>query len=197
VDLDEPAIYESPEHEPRLRALVLRQGRLGRPNAIDYFVFRWGLFANFPQFAIGRPWWDNWFLWKARKLNAALVDASGIVLAVHQNHDYSLPDGSQDVMQCEEARQNYKLAGRGFRTIEDATHKLTPDGIKYDFWHLLIPAKRAVLRWWWALLRITGPVRHPLGLRREDIVNMLGRIGLLSSRSSTKPLSPRSGSWCL
>ncbi len=183
VDLDEPTIYESPEQEVRLRALVSRQGVLGRPNAIDYFVFPRGLFPNFPPFAIGRPWWDNWFLWKACESNTALVDASEVVVAVHQNHDYShLPQGSQDVMQCEEAKQNRELAGRGFCTIEDATHRLATHGIRYNFRRHLLRTKRAVLPWWWAFLKITGPVRHPLGLRQEKIAGVLGRIRLLSSR---------------
>src|SRR6202007_2713596 len=108
-------------------------GRLDAAGAIDYFVFPKGPFRNFPPFVIGRPWWDDWFLWKARNSNVALVDATEFVLAVHQNHEYALPDGSQNVMQCEEAARNKTLAGRGFCTIEDATHKLTPSGIAYNY----------------------------------------------------------------
>jgi hypothetical protein len=187
VDLDEPAIYNSADQEGRLRDLVSRRGRMGRPNAIDYFVFPRGIFQNFPPFAIGRPWWDNWFLWTARNSKAALVDASEVVLAVHQNHDYShLPKGAQDVIQCEDSEQNKLLAGRGFCTIADATYKLTPHGIKYSLWHLLAPTSRAttraVLPCWWEFLRITGPIRHPLGLRQGKIASALSKIGLPSNR---------------
>jgi hypothetical protein len=192
VDLDEPAIYESPEQETRLRALVLQQGQLAGPTWIDYFVFPRGLFPNFPPFAVGRPWWDTWFLWKARKSRVPLVDASKVVLAVHQNHDYShLPHGSQGVMQCEEAIQNHKLAGGGFCTIKDATHKLTSEGIAHNFWHVLAPTERAALTFWSELLKITGPVRHPLGLRAEKIASLLRRIGLVSSPSSAKSPPPK------
>ena len=178
VDLDEPAIYESPGQETRLRALVLQQNPPVNFRGIDYFVFPHGLFAAFPRFAIGRPWWDNWVLWKVRKSGVPLVDASAVVLAVHQNHDYSLPEGAQDVMQREEAKQNRKLAGHGFCTIADATYRLTSAGIAYNFSHLLVPI---VLPWWWAFLKITGPIRYPLGLRRGKIASVLGRIKLLAS----------------
>jgi hypothetical protein len=182
VDLDEPSIYASREQETRLLALVIDQGRLAAPNAIDYFVFPRGLFPNFPQFAIGRPWWDNWFLWKARKSHAALVDASETVLAVHQNHGYVLPDGSLDIMQCSEAKQNLSLAGNAFRTIEDTTHKLTANEIEYNFRHFIPATKRVIRPWWRALKTISAPIRRPLGLRRETIASMLGRIRALANR---------------
>jgi hypothetical protein len=179
VDLDEPAIYESPDQEDRLRALVLHQGRLGTPFAIDYFVFPQGLFPTLPPFAIGRPWWDDWLLWNARKSNVALVDATEIVLAVHQNHDYSHhPQGWVGVLEGEEARQNRRLAGRGYCTIEDATHKLTADGIKSYRRPVLSSIKQVARIWLWAFLRATDPIRQPLGLRRQNIARMLDRIRL-------------------
>lgn len=183
VDLDEPAMYESPEREARLLALVSRQGRVAPPCWIDYFVFPRGLFPNFPPFAIGRPYWDTWFLWKARESNVGLVDASEVVLAVHQNHDYShLPPGTPGVMQCEEAKKNRALAGRGICTIEHATHRLTSEGITFNFWHPLVPAWRVVRPWWWSLLKITAPIRHPLGLRQGKITSTLRRSRQLSGR---------------
>jgi hypothetical protein len=183
VDLDEPAIYESAEQAERLMALVSQRGQLGTPFAIDYFVFPRGLFPALPPFAIGRPWWDDWMLWKARKSNAALVDASEVVLAVHQNHDYShLPPGREKVMDCEEARLNRRLAGRGLRTIDDSTHKLTPRGIELIPKPFFSSTKRAAQIWWWQFLRVTAPIRYRLGLRQQNIVGMLGRIKLFSSR---------------
>lgn len=176
VELDEPSIYGSPDQEARILALVSRRGRLAAPNAIDYFVFPRGIFTNFPPFAIGRPWWDNWFLWKARASRVPLVDASAMILAVHQNHDYShLPQGVADVMNCEEAKQNRQLAGSRFCTIEDATHKLTSNRTQYNFGHFLAPTKRVVIPWW-------EEFRYSLGPRRDRLARMLGRIAMISSR---------------
>lgn len=177
VELDEPMIYESFDEEGRLRDLVLQQNRPISFRAIDYFVFPRGSFSNFPPFAIGRPWWDNWFLWRARESKAALVDASEVVFAVHQNHDYSHhPQGLPGVLRGDEGEQNRTLAAHGFYTIEDATHKLTAKGIAYNFWHPLAPTKRVVRPWWWTLLKITAPIRHPLGLRQAKIASMWDRI---------------------
>jgi len=185
VDLDEPAIYESPDQEARLRVLVVHQNRPITPLAIDYFVFPRGLFPNFPPFAIGRPTWDNWFLWKARRSSVALVDASEVVFAVHQNHDYSHhPQGWQGICHDEEADQNRTLTGRHSRNIGDATHKLTDDGINYNYGRLPLQIKRAVRSAWWELLRVTGPVRHPLGLREKKIADFLERIGLRSTHET-------------
>ena len=182
VDLDEPTIYESPDQEARLRALVLQQNLAVTTWAVDYFVFSRGLLPAFPPFAIGRPGWDNWFLWKARKSKAPLVDASEVVLAIHQNHDYSHhPQGWQGVHQGEEAKQNLRLAKGRFCSIEDATHKLASARIVYNFWHWFAPTKRAVRAWWWAFLKVTGPVRHPLGLRRKSIASFLARTRLIKS----------------
>jgi hypothetical protein len=183
VDLDEPTIYESPDQEARLRALVVQQNKPTNPWAIDYFVFPRGLFPNFPPFAIGRPGWDNWLLWKARASKVALVDATAAVFAIHQNHDYSHHHGGwQGVRQGEEAKRNRELAGLNLRTIEDATHRITTSGIKYSFGHLLMPAKRVVLPWWLTFLRITAPIRHPIGLRQEKIASVLGRKKLFTTR---------------
>jgi hypothetical protein len=183
VDLDEPAIYASPDQEARLLALLFEQNRAVTHWAIDYFVFPRGLFPSFRPFAIGRPGWDNWFLWKALESGAALVDASKVVFAVHQNHDYSHhPQGRNGVYEGHEAKQNIEIAESHFCTIENATHKLTADKIEYNFRHLLVPTKRVVLPWWWRFLKITGPIRHPLGLRREKIASLLVRIKLLASR---------------
>jgi len=181
VELDEPAIYDSSEREARLRDLVSQRGQLVGPSAIDYFVFPRGLFPMFPPFAIGRPVWDNWFLWKARNSKMALVDASEVVLAVHQNHDYSHhPRGRHGVSYDEEAKENRRMAGRGFCTIGNATHKLTLNGIESCPYFTL--KRQAVRTWWSQLLMITGPLRRSLGLRKEKIASVMGKLGLSSSR---------------
>jgi hypothetical protein len=169
VELDEPAIYESPEQESRLRSLVLKQDRPISPWGIDYFVFPRRLISNFPPFAIGRPLWDNWFLWRARDLNAALVNASGVVFAVHQNHDYSHhPKGHSGAYTGEEAQQNIRLAEGHMRTIKDATHRFTSAGIRANPRCFLAPAGRVARRWYFSILRFTAPMRHALGLRHQN-----------------------------
>jgi hypothetical protein len=118
--------------------------------------------------------WDNWLVWKARSQGAPVVDATEHVVAIHQNHDYAYhPQGKQGVWQDEEAQRNYELAGGTphIYTIDDATHRLTPEGVVPNPGYRLAPARRALRRGrtavWHAILGATRPVRHALGLRQR------------------------------
>jgi len=130
----------------QLRADARRQGKLQIARSIDYFAFSRGLYPSIPALAIGRFWWDNWLLWKARSLGANVVDATRAVLVLHQNHDYShttYGPSKEEMMASEECILNARLTceqnpgdyEEGFfwryaYTIDDATHRLTPGGIQ-------------------------------------------------------------------
>ena len=160
VDLDDPEAYASPNSEERLRELVRRQNLYSSLGAMDYFVFSRGLFGAIPPFAIGRGLWDNWLVWKALTVRAPVVDASDVTFVVHQNHAQS----KATVYGGEEGHRNSTLAEDHLRTMEYATHRLTPNGIK------------ANLRQ--QMLRRTRGLRHALGLRRDTIGNLMSRLGL-------------------
>jgi len=181
TDITVPVDFSAPRWEENLRRLALETNRQRPPQWIDYFAFTRGLYyRNTPPFVIGRPGWDNWLLWHARHSGARLIDASRVVAAIHENHDYSYhPDGEKGVWQGEEAKYNEQfLQGWHFATLEDATHRLTPRGVRRSFRHWLVLCSRAfgVARSaiWFGLLDLTRPVRHHLGLRRGR--NEEGRI---------------------
>ncbi|MGH9744588.1 MAG: hypothetical protein ACRD59_00585 [Candidatus Acidiferrales bacterium] len=174
TDIRNPIDFDEPEWQVRLRQQARFANHQRPPHWIDYFAFSRGLYLrNAPALVIGRPGWDNWLLWKARASGAAVVDASSAVLAVHQNHDYSYhPDGEAGVWQGEEAQSNYTLleGGRCFRTIENATHRLTPSGFVRNHRHWIVLADRSVRKaagkLWFGALAATRPIRHRFGLRR-------------------------------
>ena len=60
-----------------------------RPAGIDYFIYNKTLWNNIPPLAIGRFGWDNWLLWKARRLGVPLINVTECIFAVHQNHGYN------------------------------------------------------------------------------------------------------------
>lgn len=165
--------------EPRVRALAHAANKQRPPNWIDYFAFSRGLYyQNTPPLVIGRPGWDNWLMWKARKSGAAVVDSSSAVTAVHQNHDYSYhPDGEVGVWQGAEAQENYALleGGRCFATLDDATHLLHPDGLHRNLRYWLVKSDRwrreKTSSLWFRMLNLTRPVRHRLGIRRSEQPN--------------------------
>lgn len=118
--------------EDRLRERVTREGKLHRPTGIDYFVFNRDLWGSLPPFAVGRFSWDNWMIYRARQLQVPVIDASAVVTAIHQNHDYShAVNGFRGARFGPEARQNLALAGgqRHLFTIWDSTHVLTAEGL--------------------------------------------------------------------
>lgn len=71
-----------------LRNRAEQEGQLRGHWAIDYFVFRKGLYGKIPPFAIGRWAWDNWLLYEGIRRGAHLIDATPSILAVHQSHGY-------------------------------------------------------------------------------------------------------------
>lgn len=184
VDVNELLDY-GPTWREELRAHVASQGQLHSPAGIDYFVFRRGFWGNIPPFAIGRIGYDNWLVYRARSRGAVLIDATPVLMAVHQNHNYSHhPDGIQGQRNGAEAKRNFELAGGTSHifTLRDATHVLTANGPKLalDWRHLW--CRLAALP---ALYpRLGLPIRALL-IARDLSRPVRGRIGLtLSERDS-------------
>ena len=183
VDITNPIDFSTPNWQAEMRRRAQAANRQRDTGWIDYFAFTRGLYGpDLPPLAIGRVCWDVWLVWKALAQQKALVDASRVVVAIHQNHDYSHhPQGSRGVWGGEEPKRNYELSGgpKHFRRISDATHVITPYGIQpnphrrwaaftrnadtlrrlflYKAWHPV----------WFAALDATRPLRTVLGLRSE------------------------------
>lgn len=170
VDITKPLSFEQPDWEKQVRSLALNTNRPRSDEWIDYFVFARSLLLEMPGFAIGRCAWDNWLVWRARSLKIPVVDVSSVVIAVHQNHDYSHhPEGEKGVWYGEEAKRNSDLAGGWTHlcTIAAATHRLTVKGIERNlswgyFHHRLEIFQRWLIDW-------TRPLRHAIGIRRETL----------------------------
>ena len=129
LDIQELWDFDRPEWESGLRNVIRERGELRSQAAIDYFVFSRGLLDAIPPFAIGRTAWDNWLIFRARQHSSLVVDATDCVMAVHQNHDYGDYGSAKALWNGEEAHQNLKLMGKGFRNLDDVTHLLRPDGL--------------------------------------------------------------------
>jgi hypothetical protein len=139
---------------------------------IDYFAFSRGLYyKKIPPLVIGRIYWDNWLIWRAKKDGSMVVNASEAICAVHQNHDYGYhPQGKSGVWNDEVSRRNLELAG-GFpclRTIENANYRLTSTSLKWD-WMGMFLATRPGRALWNFTVRDTLWLRSRLGLRKEGL----------------------------
>lgn len=104
--------FEDEAWEPRLRSQIATSGQLSAVVCKDYFVFTKPLFADIPQFAVGRGNWDNWMVAAAHRQKIPVIDATPVLAAVHQNHNYAhLPGGSITSVLGTEARQNATVGG--------------------------------------------------------------------------------------
>jgi hypothetical protein len=172
VDVTAPIDFADREWERRIVDLAVKTNRQRPPQWIDYFVFSRGLYAGqVPAFVIGRPGWDNWLLWYPLSLGVPVLDASEIVRAVHQNHDYGYhPQGEKGVWEGEEAQENYRLHYGKFATLANATHVLTAGGIRRNHKAKWIEARQRAIgglsQAWFGLLNLTRPARHRLGVKK-------------------------------
>src|ERR1019366_4236250 len=99
-----------------------------------------GLYPCLPPLVNGRVGWDNFLIWKARSVGGMVVNASVVVKAVHQNHDYSYhPAGFEGVWGDDLAKMNCELAGgnRHIYNIENAQYRLEQKGLKWSYRHLI------------------------------------------------------------
>src|ERR1700722_17774996 len=172
VDVTAPLDFADGDWEQRIGELAAMEQRQRPPQWIDYFVFSRGLYGGeMAAFVIGRPGWDNWLLWYPLSIDVPVVDASSVVRAVHQNHDYGYhPQGEKGVWEGEEAQENYRLHYGKYATLSNATYVLTPGGMKRNYKAKWIAARQRVAQGlsqaWFGVLNLTRPARHRLGMRK-------------------------------
>ncbi len=117
-----------------LRDLAIGSGTLDEGRGSDYFVFSRYTDFGLPQFAVGRPGWDNWMIGRALRLGLPVIDMTESVLAIHQNHDYGhVARATASAWEGPEAERNRAIAGGFDRYIHspfNATHLLGADGLR-------------------------------------------------------------------
>ncbi|MDR2017473.1 MAG: hypothetical protein LBQ00_01105 [Syntrophobacterales bacterium] len=131
VDIKELIEFD-PGWQKSLTSLVARKGKLYPYFAIDYFVFPRNSLGRLPPFAIGRPAWDNWVIYRACTSGMAVIDMTKTVMVVHENHDYSHhPQGWKGAMHGEESKRNIAYAGEIAHaySLLDAQYRLTQKGV--------------------------------------------------------------------
>jgi len=175
TNITEPWDFGQADWENRLRSLALLSGKQNGPSWVDYFCFSRGLYyGKMLPFLVGRHGWDPWLTWFARESKVRLIDASRMVVAVHQNHDYAyLKQGAASLHGSAEASYNWNLGDDAtwhHYTVDAATDRLLRGQLSANRLAWLGPIKSRVLTgiyWiWFSFLKLTRPIRHPIGLRR-------------------------------
>ncbi len=183
LDVVHPLNFHEPGATGHIRQLALQFGSQRGPDAIDYFAFRRGFYAEIPPLVVGRVWWDHWLVWKARQQRADIVDVSSQVIAIHQNHGYDYhPAGAIGVWNDQQALRNYELAGGKWHlyTIADATHILESSGDRRSWGRFLVPYWRVlrpkIIPVWFGFLHVTRPMRKLLA----DTIRTLFSSGMVA-----------------
>ena len=100
------------------------------PAAIDYFAFRRKSLKKIPDFVVGRPGYDNWLLWYARRHFIPVVDISEEFKAIHQSHHFNFHNLKNDpkifdrnkIPIEEDGLENLKLHGQNVLNLLDADY---------------------------------------------------------------------------
>ena len=137
LDIDESIDFSNHQWQENLRNMIKDKGTLQPPLGADYFVFpKWDK-IKLPEFAVGRPAWDNWLIFDRWKKRCPIIDASNAITVIHQNHDYAhVPDKEGLKWNGPEAIKNRKLLNNQYIsnfTTRDATHIMTSNGVKKAF----------------------------------------------------------------
>lgn len=147
IDINEEIDFNDNNWEIKIKECVKIRGSLQPPIGSDYFVFKKNeALSDIPPFAVGRPSWDNWFIYNALKNRYIVIDASKVIMAIHQNHDFAHlnKNHSKKIGQFDwdgpEVNQQKELAigMEIFIKLLDATHILTENKLEFasDYQHL-------------------------------------------------------------
>lgn len=104
---------------------------------MDYFIFPRNMLREILPFVVGRRGWDNWLIYHVRERKISVIDATGIVHVVHQNHSYShIPDKKGSRWDGPESSGNLRLVQNRLIylwELIDSDWVLTPKGPKRKF----------------------------------------------------------------
>ena len=68
---------------------------LHRPSGMDYFFFRPGMYCDLPKTIVGRAYYDCALLAYCFRRGIRVVDASDVLVVIHQWHDYDHVSGGR------------------------------------------------------------------------------------------------------
>jgi hypothetical protein len=118
LDSDELINFDAASWADELKRTVAACGRQHDQWAMDVFSFRRGAVGSLPEFAIGRPAWDNYLIRHLLKRGIPIVDLSKVIRLIHQNHGYAhIANRSGVNWEGPEATQNRTLAADEFHNF--------------------------------------------------------------------------------
>lgn len=120
TDIDFRIDFTDEEDIREMSRAKQRNGSLHSYTGIDYFVFRKGHIPKLPDFAVGRPGWDNWLIYTSKEEGIPVFDATKDIEAVHQNHEEVYDYDSDEVKDNFSKNQEELDDGRKLADIRHA-----------------------------------------------------------------------------
>ncbi len=163
-----------PGWQQTLRQRVESEARLHPPGGSDVFIFPRSCYRDVPPLAVGRAGWDNWMIFEARRRGWPVIEASGRMTVIHQDHDYRHLPGGRPHYRHPESEANIRWAGgrAAAFTLHDADWCLTSDGLR----------RRGILeRGLWRSWETGLLLRSPKGWRGviQSLFHPLRAVGVL------------------
>ncbi|MBU3934966.1 glycosyltransferase family 2 protein [Patescibacteria group bacterium] len=169
IGINKEIDFDNPNWEDKLKEKIKKTGKLHEPTGMDYCLFPRHLpeILQMPAFAVGRPGWDNWLIYRVRFLKIPMIDATKVITVIHQNHDYShskYGNLKKGKVIGPETQKNLKLAGGFFYmcSLRDADWVLTNDGLKRPPYPRRIFAKLTLFYSWRLILGIKRKIQSLL-----------------------------------
>lgn len=168
LNVDKEIDFNDSDWEDKLKEKAYKTGKLHGPKGMDYFIFPRNFpdIIKMPAFAVGRPGWDNWLIYRTRFLKIPMIDATEAMTIIHQNHDYSHSTfGKKGRVSGPEFKKNINLAG-GFinmMTLRESNWILTKNGLIKPEFPVSIFADLALFYPWRFVLFIKRRIRCSMG----------------------------------
>ncbi|NOQ22413.1 MAG: hypothetical protein GQ565_07170 [Candidatus Aegiribacteria sp.] len=128
LNLNEIIDFNKPDLENELRRMISNHAKLHPPSGSDIFCFAGWPWGGIPELVIGRAGYDNELIFHCRNTRVPVIDATGAITLIHQNHGYAHhKNGRQGVWHGQEAKTNMeKGKSRGLRfTILEADYMIS------------------------------------------------------------------------
>ena len=154
IDIKGLIDFNDKDWEEKLRRLI--KGGPHSPAAGDYFVFFRNVEIKMPPFSIKHGGWDNWFIYRFKKLGIPVIDATEVITVLHQNHGRPHLKNVKSIWKGKEAKKELELAG-GFSnmcTFREADLLLTTEGLKKPPFFRMILSKIALFYPWRLILSL-------------------------------------------
>jgi hypothetical protein len=130
-DIDEIIDFGKLKPDDEFWINIFKHSKKHAPSGIDYFIYRRQTFKDLPNFIVGRPGYDNWIIWNARRRKIPVIDLTYEVKVFHQNHHFKFHNIKKDpkVFVEEDGANNLKIIGNNHLNLLDSNFLLKKNKI--------------------------------------------------------------------